>query len=529
MGMLCATLAWPLGARGQISPIWTWQSNQPTAMMEQFLGKLYQVQGNTLLLGDLMFREDEWRAPHWPLLTDQRTVFSIDYDRVNLDAMQAGLPIRCKAWLPMSGPPRLFINEDSPTTLGKILKLEGNKVICPVTIYWIDHMAKTFLLDDHTRVYYEPDVYVPELPVLKQGKPSDIKAGLVVEAVVDPVSDVAKKVFIHPQYKSDEPSMSHARSVAALPARQFNSKLALQVHLDPEQGLFSEMGPLVGTTPSEKPLTIPAGKMWCVAPGPGVTNDQLVAEINAQQIPGLVLTNVAAGADLSFLEKLPNLRSLRLTGAGVTDAQCVHLKPLGKIEELYLGSDQNLTDAGLSQLPEMDDLMKLDVSGTRVNGTGLKDKYLIPLERMNFNGTQLTDEGFRSIEGCSNIAGLYCAHTNVTDAGMEALETLGTLRELDLSGTAVGDEGLKDFENLSDLTFFNLADTKVSSVGMEYLQEMTSLRSLNLSHTRVDDQGLQYIKLMTQLEKLDLSTTHVTAAGAAAMKQAIPGCLVEYP
>jgi hypothetical protein len=34
---------------------------------------------------------------------------------------------------------------------------------------------------------------------------------------------------------------------------------------------------------------------------------------------------------------------------------------------------------------------------------------------------------------------------------------------------------------------------------------------------------------MTQLQKLDLTKTHVTAAGAAAMKQAIPGCLVEYP
>ena len=323
--------------------------------------------------------------------------------------------------------------------------------------------------------------------------------------------------------------MSHSRSAAALPARQFNSKLALQVYLDPEKGLFSEMGPLVGTTPSDKPLMIPAGKMWCVVPGPGVTNQQLVAEINTQQIPGLVLPNVVVGADLSFLEKLPNMRSLRLTGAGVTDAQFAHLKPLTRIEELYLGSDQNVTDAGLSQFPEMDDLMKLDLSGTRVNGTGLKDKYLIPLEMMNFNDTQLTDAGFRSIEGCSNIVGLYCAHTKVTDAGMEALETLGTMRELDLSGTAVGDEGLKDFENLSDLTLFNLADTKVSSVGMEYLQEMTSLRSFNLSNTQVDDHGLQYIKLMTQLEKLDLTKTHVTAAGAAAMKQAIAGCFVEYP
>jgi Leucine-rich repeat (LRR) protein len=325
--------------------------------------------------------------------------------------------------------------------------------------------------------------------------------------------------------------MTHSQSIASLPARQFNSKLALQVYLDPEAGMFSDMGPLLGTTPSDKPLSIPKGRMWCVVPGAGATNDQLVAEIRAQQIPGLALPSVAAGDDLSFLEKLPNLRSLRLTGDGVTDAQLAHLKPMTKLEELYLPSDQNITDAGIGQMQgqDIDDLLKLDLSGTRITGAGLKDFDLIALEMLNLKNSSITDDGLIFVEGCSNLVGLYLAHTNVTDAGMHTVQTHGTMREFDLRDTQIDDVGLENFENLSDLTLLDLANTKVSSVGMEYLQEMTSLQSLNLSNTQVDDRGLQYIKLMTQLQKLDLSKTNVTAAGAAAIKQAIAGCLVEYP
>jgi hypothetical protein len=61
--IVCATIfVYPLHAQAQISPIWTWQSNQPTAILTPFLGRLYAIKGQTLLLGGLYFREDEWRA-----------------------------------------------------------------------------------------------------------------------------------------------------------------------------------------------------------------------------------------------------------------------------------------------------------------------------------------------------------------------------------------------------------------------------------------------------------------------------------
>jgi hypothetical protein len=550
----CVLACWfvlPSNTFAELTPIFTWQANQPIAIENRFAGSLYKVDGTTLLLGDGMFHEDESAARHTPWATDRNTVFSIDYERVTINDLQGGGYMRGNAWLPMRGPARLFVNEESPTAGGKILKIDGNKIICPTTIYWIDHMATTVTFDDHTKVFYSPDVYVPEVPVLKQAQLTDLKAGMQIEAVQQ--SDVASKIFISPVFKSDDVSMAHSKSIASLPAREFNSKLSLQVYLDPATGMFSDPGERLGSTPSEKPLAIPAGRMWYIVPGADVPREELAAEINRQQIPGLALPDVPAGSDLSFLDKLPNLRSLRLIGPGVTDAAIAHISVMTNLEELYLPSDQNLTDDGISHLKEFSELIKLDLSGTKLTCTGLNDFALTALEMLNLGHSGVTDEGLHFIEGCNNIVGVYLAGTKLTDAAMQTFQTLGTMHELDLEGTSVGDEGLKNFENLSDLVSLNLKNTKVTGAGMEYLQEMTSLLSFNVAGTQIDDRGLQYIRLMLPLQMLDLSGTlvgdggleqlkglkslralnlassKVTASGAATMKQALPDCTIEYP
>ncbi len=341
----------PTPLLAQEERISTFPSPRPTTNPDGFLGKLYKIQGNTLVVGGLMFREDQSRESHTFVATDANTIFLLDFERATLSDLRPGMIIRCTSWASVSGPQKLLVDASGSSIGGKILKIEGNRIICPVNLFWVDHQATTVVFDDNTKAFYRPDITTPQVPVLQQVKLSDLKAGMTIEAVPD--TGTAKTIFIYRYHNTISISPRDAASIASLPARQFNSKLALEIHLAPQQGMFSDLGPALGQTPREKPLAIPAGRMWCVIPAPGVDLDQLASEINAQHIPGVALTDVPAKTDLSFLEKLPDLRSLRLTGPGVTNDQLVHLKAMTKLEELYLQSDQNVTDAGLPHLEEL--------------------------------------------------------------------------------------------------------------------------------------------------------------------------------
>jgi hypothetical protein len=74
---------------------------------------------------------------------------------------------------------------------------------------------------------------------------------------------------------------------------------------------------------------------------------------------------------VSSLRRLGNLRSLRLSGGGVTDAGLAHVAELGRLERLYLLNNERITDAGLVHLGQMSRLKELTSSGSKVTNQGL--------------------------------------------------------------------------------------------------------------------------------------------------------------
>ncbi|NQU76836.1 MAG: hypothetical protein HQ546_11045, partial [Planctomycetes bacterium] len=137
-----------------------------------------------------------------------------------------------------------------------------------------------------------------------------------------------------------EPEAGPASVDPALRARTFNSKVAFDVYVRKTPDDAPE---LIGRTPSDKPLKIPAGASWWVEPVWSTDTDmdmaRVRAEIQARRVPGLRLM-------------------------GLPDDELVHLKGLTRLEMLNLGSPyvQSVTDAGLVHLKGLTGLRTLDLS-----------------------------------------------------------------------------------------------------------------------------------------------------------------------
>ena len=121
--------------------------------------------------------------------------------------------------------------------------------------------------------------------------------------------------------------------------KAFNSAVAFDVY-----AVIGEKRQSVGSTPSERPLTLPPCRWWYVEPERPVDVEKVSQEVEAQRIPGLKLRD-ATDADLEHLKWLTGLQYLSLGGTQVTDGGLEHLSGLTALRWLEL-SDAQVTDAG---------------------------------------------------------------------------------------------------------------------------------------------------------------------------------------
>jgi len=216
----------------------------------------------------------------------------------------------------------------------------------------------------------------------------------------------------------------------------FNSHMAFDVYT-----LVGEGRHFVGSTPSERPLTIPAGKWWYVEPRHTVDMEKVRQEVEAQRIPGLRLGD-ATDADLEHLKGLKELHLLYLIGGKVTDAGLEHLKGLTGLQRLDLLWTKT-TDAGLEHLRALTKLQYLNLYATQVTDAGLEQvEVLTASQNLELGRTHVTDAGLGKLQGLTGLKKLSLYGTQVTDAGLEHLKGLTALQELNLVGTRVTDAGV---------------------------------------------------------------------------------------
>jgi hypothetical protein len=225
------------------------------------------------------------------------------------------------------------------------------------------------------------------------------------------------------------------------PPKAFSSAVAFNVY-----AVIGEERELVGTTPSEQPLTIPPCQWWYVESQPPVDIEKVRQEVEAQGIPGLKLRD-ATDADLEHLRGLTALRQLDLGwDTRVTEAGLQHLEGLTRLQYLDL-SLIYVTDAGLEHLKGLTALQTLNLTGTHVTDAGLEHlKALTALQHLDLWGTQVTDAGLGHLKGLARLQGLSLWNTQVTDAGLVHLEGLTGLQSLSLNGTKVTAAGVEQLK-----------------------------------------------------------------------------------
>jgi hypothetical protein len=139
-----------------------------------------------------------------------------------------------------------------------------------------------------------------------------------------------------------------------------------------------------------------------------------------------------ATLDLSGLHLLPaaltiprgaaaELRSLRLSGAKVTDDSLKQLSGMTSLRELLLDSTQ-VTSDGLKHLTWMAQLERLDLGDTFIGNPGLKVlRSVASLKSLSLRGTGVDDAGLSDLQGLKGLEFLDLSGSKVTSSGAEAL------------------------------------------------------------------------------------------------------------
>lgn len=110
-------------------------------------------------------------------------------------------------------------------------------------------------------------------------------------------------------------------------------------------------------------------------------------------------------------------------------------------------SFSNITQADMAWLSDFNELERLSVEGTAVDGRILPIvNRLRKLNELDLSGCAISDTELESLRGNAAIQTLWITNTRVTNASLNTLASLRNLRMCDVSGTQIEAEAWMDFE-----------------------------------------------------------------------------------
>jgi Leucine-rich repeat (LRR) protein len=150
-----------------------------------------------------------------------------------------------------------------------------------------------------------------------------------------------------------------------------------------------------------------------------------IDDVTAIELPDGAADEASFPVIAGCLRHFPELKTLRLTGATISDAQSPMFASFGaRLETLDL-SRANVGDAAARHLRHMTRLRRLDLSGTRITDESLPAlAELKALQQLNLDHTSVGNDGIARLGGLSQLRELNVADTGVTDEGVERLHAL---------------------------------------------------------------------------------------------------------
>jgi len=241
------------------------------------------------------------------------------------------------------------------------------------------------------------------------------------------------------------------------------------------------------------------------------------------------------------------VRTITLSGPGVTSAVVADLQTLPELEELSLVSAE-LDDQVMPYLAKIKTLKRLTIEGN-ITDRGLQALQQMPqLTDLDVSQTAGTDKGMQYLSGLVQLQSL-AVPAGVTARGLAHLRNL-QLKSLTFPLAARTDIGLEHYLAACEpRTKLDLSDWKglhgpglihlqawptlsrltlnMGDVGMPHVGQLSSLEYLELSSSGVTDAAVEHLSRLRNLKTLTVSRTSITTHGAAELGQALTGCAIK--
>ena len=193
--------------------------------------------------------------------------------------------------------------------------------------------------------------------------------------------------------------------------------------------------------------------------------------------------------------------------------------PFKVVQIILQGS--SVTDEVVRGIEGATDCRMVDLSDARITDAGLESlRRMVHLERLTLVRVKgVSGSGFASLKDLQKLRLLDFTYGGGTDEGAEGLGQLAHLEEARLASLAITARGLKYLEGLKQLRTLMLGSVAgVNDEGMPSIGRLTGLRVLHLAQAPITDKGLKSLAGLTELGHLDIRSSHVTDDGLAALK-----------
>jgi hypothetical protein len=154
---------------------------------------------------------------------------------------------------------------------------------------------------------------------------------------------------------------------------------------------------------------------------------------------------------------------------------------------------------------------------------------LTELTRVQTWYNELNDDGVLQWQNLPKLAFVEVGTSRLTPAGCRHLANFPNIHTLNLNLAHCNDAGLESFAGLTRLKVLGLMGTQVTNKGLKHLTSLSSLHELSLDKTAVGDSAVEDLGKLKSLKRLSITDTAITAKGAAALREALPGCEVIGP
>ena len=224
---------------------------------------------------------------------------------------------------------------------------------------------------------------------------------------------------------------------------------------------------------------------WMSISSPKVSDDGGRALAHLKEVQFLTISASALG-DPSFENLGPNLASLSIRGASITDQSLKHI----------------------AQSPW---LRYLQIHGMDIDGDGFHHlAKTITLQGIVLKGVDVTDDDLAALADMPSLVSLTLIDTQVTGSGFHHMAKNPSLKSIDIQDSPLRPKYLADLVPLG-LNWLSLSGCEITPEGMDAIRKHPKLITLRLLQTDLTDDDVAKLS-GTKLAELELDGRQLTSA-----------------